>query len=185
MWQSCAHARIDGRACEWWKKTLRQLCYEDSITAGPSALARGWVFRAKKQSRVRPRCRAKSEFRPRCRAKSEFRPRAVQARQAGGFYAGQVARLGKLETCLRSPDTPPLRHLRHLRHSRLVSKVQTRLRQLRHLRHLRLVSKSRHPPETLETLETQMQLCQVSQQLSSAPSPGSVSRVRVAQLSQV
>ena len=71
---------------------------EDSIADGPPALARRWVFRAKKRSR-------KTDLGG--RAKSEFRPRwknpdlgAASAWQAGGFYAGQVVRPG-------SDDDPP------------------------------------------------------------------------------
>ena len=53
------------------EKTLCQRCCEDGIADRPSALAR-WVFRAKKRSR-----------------NSDLG--VAQARQAGGFYAGQVA----------------------------------------------------------------------------------------------
>ena len=88
-------------------------------------------------------------------------PTLAGAWQAGGFYAGQVARLGKLVLGVHSPET----QLRHLRHLRLVSETPPEtletletletclrspdtppLRHLRHLRHLRLVSEVQTPP---------------------------------------
>ena len=77
------------------KKTLCQRCYEDSITAGPSALARRWAFRAKKQGRNSDLGgRPKSELRPWWETEVGIPTLVGGAGSAGGFYAGQAARVG-------------------------------------------------------------------------------------------